>query len=85
MKRLWSYFNQNSYPIIGALTLLLDYRLTKPRKSKVRLALFMFQVISLVAGLLILRRGGSTVSSLEELQAAIGGGTPTLVEVFSNY
>lgn len=81
-------FNQYSYPIIGfaiciALFFLLR-RFTRMRLIMI-LGIEMGIVLAGFAGLLLLRPGESTVTSIASAQAMLNNGKPTFLEFFSNY
>jgi thiol-disulfide isomerase/thioredoxin len=77
----------NQYSAVLALTLLLavlalvawDYR----RRRRVVVALVLVGVL-LVAGYASARHGPSSVASAAEAEALIGGGTPVVLEVYSD-
>lgn len=80
------FFNQHSYLFLSAFMLALVGALSL-RGGVTRSGLIALGVtfVALLAGWLASRTGPSTYADTGEVESALSGGQPTLVEFYSNY
>jgi len=80
-----------TYALLGVLALVfafglwVEYRPEHSRWTRLRRWSLGFQAGALVLAVLLLRPGHGTHRTVESVTAAIGDGTPTLIDVYSNW
>ena len=80
------FFNQHSFLLTGLLVLCITAIMLLRRRARKGWLIWGGVAVVLGAGWLVLRTGvGLQLNSVEDYEAAIKTGQPTLVEFFSNY
>ena len=83
---MFQFFNQHSFLLTGSLVLIVTTIVLLRRRARKGWLIWGSLAVVLGAGWVVLRTGaGLQLNSVDDYEAAIKAGRPTLVEFFSNY
>ena len=83
---MFQFFNQHSFLLTGSFVLFITAIVLFRRHARKGWLIWGGLAVVLGAGWLVLRTGaGLQLNSVEDYEAAVKTGRPTLVEFFSNY
>ena len=78
-------FNRNSYVILSGLAIVIAASFVARAPSLGSWLAWIIVVLAFYAGYLMLRPGKGSQVSQSELERLVGGGTPVMLQLFSNY